>query len=572
MPKPLLCLLASLLLAVLPAHADPAAKPAAAKPAVAKSAAAAKKSAEPPLAANAERLNHGRFDEVVVYHPTGTPTSVVLFLSGDGGWNLGVIDMAQMLVQKGAMVVGINTPRFLKVMEQDAGKCEFPDGDLENLSHWVQAYYKLPTYLTPILVGYSSGATLAYASLVQAPRDTFGGALVLGFCPDLDLHKPICKADSALEFNPRQDGKGVDFLPAKKLDNPIKVMQGAVDQVCLAAPTQAFMAQVPNAEVINLDKVGHGYSVTSRWEPQFLKAFDQIQTALKPHEQAPPPASLNGLPVIEVPAKPGSPQTDTFAVFMTGDGGWAGLDQDVSNALAAQGIPVVGLDSLRYYWTPRTPEGAATDVDRVIRYYLAQWGKKRALLVGYSQGADVLPFILNRLPAATREQVALGAVMGLSDHAVFEFHMGNWVSDASGGFPTMPEMQKESGVPVLCVYGVDEKDTLCPKLDPSKVHLVGLPGGHHFNGDYERLAHEILAQAKLPTTAVAAAAPAQTSAAADGQTQDNSKESPMLTMHVMIAPVLSLIAGILILVMPRLLNYVIAIYLIAIGVVGLLHL
>jgi threonine/homoserine efflux transporter RhtA len=36
-------------------------------------------------------------------------------------------------------------------------------------------------------------------------------------------------------------------------------------------------------------------------------------------------------------------------------------------------------------------------------------------------------------------------------------------------------------------------------------------------------------------------------------------------------PVVALIAGILILVMPRLLNYVVAIYLIVIGVLGLMH-
>ena len=38
-----------------------------------------------------------------------------------------------------------------------------------------------------------------------------------------------------------------------------------------------------------------------------------------------------------------------------------------------------------------------------------------------------------------------------------------------------------------------------------------------------------------------------------------------------LSPAIALIAGILILLMPRLLNYVIAIYLIAIGVLGLMH-
>ena len=41
--------------------------------------------------------------------------------------------------------------------------------------------------------------------------------------------------------------------------------------------------------------------------------------------------------------------------------------------------------------------------------------------------------------------------------------------------------------------------------------------------------------------------------------------------HLPHEPIVALIAGILILVMPKLLNYVIAIYLIIIGVLGLTH-
>jgi Protein of unknown function (DUF3096) len=42
-----------------------------------------------------------------------------------------------------------------------------------------------------------------------------------------------------------------------------------------------------------------------------------------------------------------------------------------------------------------------------------------------------------------------------------------------------------------------------------------------------------------------------------------------MNIHVTVGPVLALIAGILILVMPRLLNYIVALYLIIIGLVGL---
>lgn len=42
-----------------------------------------------------------------------------------------------------------------------------------------------------------------------------------------------------------------------------------------------------------------------------------------------------------------------------------------------------------------------------------------------------------------------------------------------------------------------------------------------------------------------------------------------MNIHVATGPIVSLIAGILILVIPRLLNYIVAIYLIIIGLLGL---
>jgi type IV secretory pathway VirJ component len=197
-----------------------------------------------------------------------------------------------------------------------------------------------------------------------------------------------------------------------------------------------------------------------------------------------------------VPAVAGGAVSDEFAIVLSGDGGWAGLDKDVAAALAATGIPVIGLDSLRYFWSARTPAGLAHDLDRMTEYYLKALGKQRVLLIGYSQGADVLPFAVNHLSAATRAHVALTAVMGMSEHALFEFHMTSWVSDDNSGPATLPEVDKISGIPLLCIYGEDETDTLCPKLDPHKATIIKLKGGHHFDGDYANLAKIILAAAQ----------------------------------------------------------------------------
>jgi hypothetical protein len=43
-----------------------------------------------------------------------------------------------------------------------------------------------------------------------------------------------------------------------------------------------------------------------------------------------------------------------------------------------------------------------------------------------------------------------------------------------------------------------------------------------------------------------------------------------MNIHLSLGPLISLVAGILILVMPKLLNYIIAIYLIVIGIIGLM--
>jgi type IV secretory pathway VirJ component len=437
-----------------------------------------------PDATNPERLSYGRFERLALYRPQGTAKSAVLLLSGDQGWDQNAAAEALELVHHGALVIGIDYPAFAKNLEADGADCVFPDGDLENLSHFVQAYYRLPSYLPPLLVGQGSSASLAYATLAQAPANTFAGALTVGFCPATSLRKPLCKG-SGVEYAKPSAGAAARFLPARELDNPWVTLQAQHDPMCTPNSVADFIAKMPGAALVTLPD--------ARWMPAFLAAFDTLIARAGSRSAPAAPVALGELPVVEVPAKPGLAATDSFAIILSGDGGWAGLDKEVAQALSEHGIPVAGLDSLRYFWSARTPEGIAADIDRMVRYYLAHFGKKRVLLIGYSQGADVLPFALNKLPAATRAEIGLAVLMGMSEHALFEFHVSSWISNDNSGPATLPEVDRIAGIPVLCIYGEGDDDSLCPKLNPAKVKVVKLPGGHHFDGDYARLAREILA-------------------------------------------------------------------------------
>ncbi|HEY4210915.1 MAG TPA: AcvB/VirJ family lysyl-phosphatidylglycerol hydrolase [Steroidobacteraceae bacterium] len=443
-------------------------------------------------AAGAETITHGRFREAPVFRPRGEVKHFAMLLSGDGGWNSGLTAIANLLAAKGTLVIGIDTERLYQNLEKDGGSCVFPDGDLENLSHFVQAYYHLPTYFQPILIGHSAGASMVYAMLAQAPAGTFAGGLSLSFCVDLDLEKPLCKT-GGLSYKPQRNGIGVTLLPAPKLSAPWIAMHGNADDVCSSVEAEEFVSHVNGAKYIELPGVDHNYRAGRKWTTKFDAAFDSLaESADKSLPRA--PESLAGLPIIEVPVGEGATgNSDTFAVLLSGDGGWAGLDKEVAGALAEKGIPVAGVDSLRYFWTPRTPVGIAQDMDRLVRYYSKQWHRNRAILIGYSQGADVLPFAVNRLQPLTREQVKLIALIGISKDAAFEFHVTNWLGGGTNGLPTAPEMRKLSGSNTLCIYGDDDEDSVCPSVAAANAKVIKLSGGHHFGGDYAGLA-KLIAQ------------------------------------------------------------------------------
>ncbi len=416
-----------------------------------------------------EHVSHGRFADVALYRPASEPKSFVLFLSGDGGWNQGVDGMARALAGEGALVAGVDVPRFLASFAGDGASCANPDGDLENLSHYLQGYTQLPTYFEPLLVGYSSGATLAYAMLAQAPSGTFAGAVSLGFCPGLELIAPPCAGDG-LRYQTRPPHRGIDLAATSTLGGPWWALHGEQDAVCDIATTRAFVAAAPQATLVSLPNVGHGYSVQRNWLPQLL---DTYRAAVAKGSSALAAPSLPDLPLVEVPAAPAH-NGDLFAVLVSGDGGWAGLDKEVAAGLAARGIPVVGVDSLRYFWKARTPDAFAADLDRLLRFYTQHWGKRRALVIGYSQGADVLPFAMNRLSPEARALVERSVLLAPAQMASFEFHLTSWIGGNSGDLPVKPEIERLDLGRVACIYGRDEEVALrdprcrCPRAGATR--------------------------------------------------------------------------------------------------------
>lgn len=449
------------------------------------------------------------FGDVTVYRPRDLANArgVVLFVSGDGGWKLGVVDMARRLDDR-AIVAGLSMPAWQKRAEKHPDACWYPAGELEVAAQALEKLYRLPRYVRPILVGYSSGATVAYGALAQAPPTTFRGAVSLGFCPDLEVKRRFCgtkawrpgwdekKKQSWLQEDPdmtEREGGGAKWI----------ALQGLIDQVCAPPQTVSFVAKVPHAKVVSLEKVGHGFSVPSRWGAAFDRSVAELLEARSILDPVPhtvrqdvvlksPEEVIAKLQALDLPLEViWPPGAQSVVIFVSGDGGWADLDQGVAKRLASRGIAVVGWNTLRYFWLGKTPQGFADDLARVVR---ALPQDAAVFAGGYSFGAETVPVVVAGAadPALTR--IAGLTLLGPGPYAAFEVSPLDWIRTST--HPTAHPVRRaieHAARPVLCIAPEDDPDSGCPTGPFPGYTRAAVVGGHHFGSDYDELASRIAA-------------------------------------------------------------------------------
>lgn len=447
-------------------------------------------------AVSVDSLTYGIFGKVALYVPAQKPTSVALFVSGDGGWQLGVINMARNIANQGALVLGIDAKHYVKALSKLPKECYYPAADFEMLSMSVQKKYNFPTYLKPVLIGYSYGATLVYGILAQAPANTFKGAIALGFSPDLDISKPLCKG-AALAFHTLKAGKTYYFDITKGLTAPFVALHGLKDQSCSYELTRDFLKQVPMARLVTLPKVGHGFSIADNWLPAFNQAYRQIlstpyrMNTSGARKMQPLQSFSSDMPVVAIPSDQENDLPLVF--FISGDGGWTSFDQSVSEAIARRGMPVVGLDAQKYFWKEKTPEKATADISKVLTHFMAQWHKTSCILVGFSFGASVVPFVANRLGPDLKKGLKGVYALSPDENADFEIHIADMlnIGKKDGSYHVLNELVKMKSENPVCVFGREESDVLKAKLIREGVRTVTLPGGHHYDNNFAALAEVI---------------------------------------------------------------------------------
>lgn len=430
-----------------------------------------------PLPEGPLRLDAGRLGMLEIARPDGEVGGLVFLLSGDGGITLEMEDTAAHLAQRGVAAVAVDTPAWLERMREVPGECIYLVSDLEGTSRRIQAELGARRYLSPVVVGTGSGAAVALQALAQAPAATLDGAAGDGFSLFVATDRPLCPGERA-----HVAPGGFVYDPPLGLPGWWRVAP-AEGQMPAA---RAFLHESGlDSDADSLVELAPGLSLAQR-------VNELVETRLRATLEAQSP--LEDLPLVELTVDgPGR----RMAVIWSGDGGWRDLDKRIGEYLVSAGVPVVGVDSLRYFWSPRTPEEMAGHLAAIIGHYSEAWQRPEVLLIGYSFGADVLPFAVNRLPAEARARVRQLSLLALSTFANFEIHVSAWVSDErhEDSVDTAPELARLSGVRVQCFYGEEEEGSGCTLPELKDVQIIKTAGGHHFDGDYAALAQRILAGA-----------------------------------------------------------------------------
>ena len=435
-----------------------------------------------------------RMGEIRLFDP-GHPSRAFVFLfSEPAGWSADDDALARELQDRGATVVGVSLDTYLQRLAASNDGCHYLISEVEALSKELQRQRGAQSYRSPILAGRGAAGTLAYAALAQSPAATVGGAVSFDPATKLVTKVPLCEGAPARPVV----GGGFAYGPKKNLPGWLRVA-GRNDDPAL----EFLKPRIPKATFITLDPTA------PRMEAFASLILPEESDDESDDAESRTPANLSDLPLIELPA---AQAPRYLAIFLSGDGGWRDIDKEVAEVLAKGDVAVVGLDSLRYFWTHKPPARVAGDLERILWHYRELWHVEKVALIGYSFGADVLPAAVNRLSPAARATIAQVSLMAIGTRNPFEVHITEWLGteedEPETGEPIAPELARLDPALLQCFVGDDDADSLCRGEAFAKAERIMTGGGHHFDGDYPALAKRILDGLARRSAAAAAAPPA----------------------------------------------------------------
>ena len=405
-----------------------------------------------------EAIRVENFGEIIFDRPTQINGAAFIFSGPERRNYTDYKESLSNLLSAGIMVFEANPETYLNTIN-DPNDCSVIGAEVERLNQSLQNSLGLTEFHKAAMIGIDQGALVTYVSRFHSP-DRFEGTIAYGLCPITEYN--LCPTDLLI-----RDSENKLF----KIDNFAATPNTLKDYF--------FVSTAKDCPNINSEQV-MPKQIPLRPESESL--VNQINLLI-PKIIADSEANKQELTIV----KAKDPQF--MAIFLSGDGGWAGIDQDTGGYLAKNGVNVIGISSLKYFWHKKTPEQISALVEQLIKKYKAEWSLNKVILIGYSLGADAVPFVYNRLSDESKDSIVSVAMLAPEHETDLQVHISDWigVETSTNNIPLLPETIKIPHKKLLCISGDDDDDGVCDELDKHIFSSQKLSGGHHFDGEYEKL-------------------------------------------------------------------------------------
>ncbi len=186
--------------------------------------------------------------------------------------------------------------------------------------------------------------------------------------------------------------------------------------------------------------------------------------------------------------------TETPLIFyISGDGGINNFSSKLSAGINQAGYQVFTLNARNYFWGKKSPQQVADEVATFVQSRLASRKNQHWMLIGYSFGGDVMPFIINRLPGALKSKISNAIFLAPAPTTDFQIRLLDMAGmNRRRSLDVVTEINKMSVTRTVIITEKDGPGFPVDKIRVRNLEHATLKGGHHFEGNIQSVTATIL--------------------------------------------------------------------------------
>jgi type IV secretory pathway VirJ component len=179
--------------------------------------------------------------------------------------------------------------------------------------------------------------------------------------------------------------------------------------------------------------------------------------------------------------------------YISGDGGYTNFSETLCGLINKRGYDVTSLNSKSYFWDKKTPKQTTKDIVAYLNSQFAKRKNQQFILTGYSFGAEIVPFVVNRLSDSMKKKLVTVVLLSPSASTDFEIHIWNMFgAKTKGSMDVVAEINKMGSQKTTTIFGIKDDNFPISDVKLKNYSNEQLPGGHHFGGNINEVAKTMM--------------------------------------------------------------------------------